>query len=169
VADGQWSELDTRFSLATGHQQLAPAMDIQKLKAKRAERRKYRVRKGIKGTADKPRLSISRSNLHIYAQLIDDDAQVTLAAASSNEKGSAIKYGGNVAAAKVVGAAIAEKAKAKGITQAAFDRGEFRFHGRVKALARAATEAGLVCTGLVDQPKRVAGPRNEKKAKKVKS
>jgi len=144
-------------------------MDIQKLKVKRALRRKFRVRKGIKGTAEKPRLSISRSNLHIYAQLIDDEAQVTLASASSNEKGSPVKYGGNVAAAKLVGAAIAEKAKAKGITVAAFDRGEFRFHGRVKALARAATEGGLICTGLVDQPKRVAKPQAEKKVKKVKA
>ena len=144
-------------------------MDVQKLKAKRATRRRFRVRKGIKGTAERPRLSISRSNLHIYAQLIDDDAQVTLASASSNEKGAPAAYGGNVAAAKLVGAAIAEKAKAKGITVAAFDRGEYRFHGRVKALARAATEGGLVCTGLVDEPKKVVGPRVDKKAKKVKT
>ena len=129
-------------------------MDAQKLKHKRAQRRKYRVRKAIRGSAQKPRLSVFRSNFHIYAQLIDDDAQVTLAAASSNEKGSDVKYGGNVAAAKLVGAKLAELAKAKGITQAAFDRGHYRFHGRVKALARAATEAGLVCTGLKDEPKK---------------
>jgi large subunit ribosomal protein L18 len=129
-------------------------MDAQKLKHKRAQRRKYRVRKAIRGSAQKPRLSVFRSNFHIYAQLIDDDAQVTLAAASSDGKGADVKYGGNVAAAKVVGKKLAELAKAKGITQAAFDRGHYRFHGRVKALARAATEAGLVCTGLKDEPKK---------------
>jgi large subunit ribosomal protein L18 len=129
-------------------------MDAQKLKAKRAERRQFRVRKGIRGSADKPRLSVFRSNQHIYAQLIDDDNQVTLASASSNDKGADVKYGGNVAAAKAVGATLAAKAKGLGITQAAFDRGHYRFHGRVKALARAATEAGLVCTGLKDEPKK---------------
>lgn len=129
-------------------------MDAQKLKHKRAQRRKYRVRKAIRGSAQKPRLSVFRSNFHIYAQLIDDDAQVTLAAASSDGKGADVKYGGNVAAAKAVGKKLAELAKAKGITQAAFDRGHYRFHGRVKALARAATEAGLVCTGLKDEPKK---------------
>ena len=130
-------------------------MDAQKLKAKRAERRKFRVRKTIKGTATKPRLSVSRSNFHIYAQLIDDDAQVTLVAVSTVEKALDIKYGGNVAAATIIGTKLAEKAKEKGITQAAFDRGHFRFHGRVKALARAATVGGLICTGLEDTPKKV--------------
>lgn len=129
-------------------------MDAQKLKHRRAVRRQQRVRKSIRGSAEKPRLSVHRTNLHIYAQLIDDDAQVTLAAASSNDKGTDLKYGGNIAAAIAVGKALAEKAKAKGITVAAFDRGHFRFHGRVKALARAATEAGLVCTGLKDEPKK---------------
>jgi large subunit ribosomal protein L18 len=129
-------------------------MDVQKLKHRRAERRQYRVRKSIRGTAERPRLSVFRSNLHIYAQLIDDDAQVTLAAASSNDKDADVKYGGNVAAARAVGAKLAARAKAKGITQAAFDRGHYRFHGRVKALARAATEAGLICTGLKDEPKK---------------
>jgi large subunit ribosomal protein L18 len=129
-------------------------MDAQKLKAKRAQRRKYRVRRAIHGTAEKPRLSVFRSNFHIYAQLIDDDAQVTLASASSNDKDADVEYGGNVAAAVAVGKKLAEKARAKGITRAAFDRGHYRFHGRVKALARAATEAGLVCTGLTDEPKK---------------
>ena len=147
-------------------------MDAQKLKARRGERRKNRVRKAIRGTAALPRLSVHRSNVHIYAQLIDDDAQVTLAAASSNDKDTAIQYGGNIPGATQVGQALAERAKAKGITVAAFDRGQFRFHGRVKALARAATEAGLVCTGLVDKPKVVkAAPEAApaKKAKKVKA
>lgn len=123
-------------------------MNTQKLKAKRAERRQYRVRKTIYGTPTKPRLSVSRSNLHISAQLIDDLNGVTVAAATSAGKNSGLKHGGNVAAAKVVGAKLAEAAKAKGITVAAFDRGPFRFHGRIAALAVAATEAGLVCTDL---------------------
>ena len=131
-------------------------MDAQKLKARRAVRRKYRVRKGIRGTATMPRLSVYRSNFHIYAQLIDDDAQKTVASASSNDKDSAIEYGGNVKAATAVGTKLAAAAKAKGITAAAFDRGHYRFHGRVKALARAATAAGLVCTGLEDKAKKVA-------------
>ncbi len=129
-------------------------MDAQKLKVKRAVRRKFRVRKAIRGSAAKPRLSVYRSNLHIYAQLIDDDAQVTLAAASSNDKDAAVAYGGNVKAAEAVGKKLAERAVAKGIKVAAFDRGPFRFHGRLKALARAATQGGLVCTGLTDEPKK---------------
>ena len=145
-------------------------MDAQKLKARRAERRKNRVRRLISGTATLPRLSVHRSNQHIYAQLIDDDAQVTLAAASSNDKDSSVEYGGNVSAAKLVGQALAAKAVAKGIKAAAFDRGYFRFHGRVKALARAATEGGLICTGLVDAPRRerkaTAAPTAKVKAPK---
>jgi large subunit ribosomal protein L18 len=139
-------------------------MDAQKLKHKRAVRRKFRVRKAIRGTATKPRLSVHRTNHHIYAQLIDDDGQVTLAAASSNDKDAPVEYGGNVKAAAAVGKKLAEKAVAKGITAAAFDRGHYRFHGRVKALARAATEAGLVCTGLQDAPKREkAAPAKKEK------
>jgi large subunit ribosomal protein L18 len=84
--------------------------------------------------------------MHIYAQLIDDLHGVTLAAASSCGKNSGLSYGGNIAAAREVGRKIAELAKAKGITQAVFDRGSYRFHGRVAALAIAATEAGLKCT-----------------------
>ena len=133
-------------------------MDAQKLKAKRGERRKYRVRKSIRGTAAKPRLSVYRSNFHIYAQLIDDDAQVTLAAASTVDKGAKIEKGGNIAAALAVGKALAEKAKAKGIAEAAFDRGPFRFHGRVKAVARAATDNGLKCTGPEQAPKEPKAP-----------
>src|SRR3954470_19868604 len=123
-------------------------MNTQKLKSKRAERRRFRVRKSIYGTPAKPRLSVSRSNLHISAQLIDDLNGVTLAAATSAGKNSGLKHGSNVAAAKAVGQKLAEAAKAKGITSAAFDRGAFRFHGRIAALAVAATEAGLVCTNL---------------------
>src|SRR5436309_15540402 len=116
-------------------------MDAQKLKARRAARRRFRVRKALYGTPERPRLSVSRSNLHISAQLIDDLNGVTVAAATSAGKNSGLKHGGNVAAARVVGQKLAEAAKAKGITSAAFDRGAFRFHGRIAALAVAATEA----------------------------
>lgn len=123
-------------------------MDAQKLKAKRALRRQYRVRKAIYGTPERPRLSVFRSNLHIYAQLIDDLNGVTVAAATSAGKDTGLKHGGNVKAAAEVGKKIAEAAKAKGVSKAAFDRGHYRFHGRIEALAVAATEAGLVCTDL---------------------
>jgi large subunit ribosomal protein L18 len=131
-------------------------MNTQKLKAKRAERRRYRVRKIIYGTPAKPRLSVSRSNLHISAQLIDDLNGVTLAAATSQGKSSGLKHGSNVKAAAEVGKKLAEAAKAKGITVAAFDRGAFRFHGRIAALAVAATEAGLVCTDLESMKAKLA-------------
>ena len=148
-------------------------MNAQKRKAASAKRRQYRVRKSVRGTAAKPRLSVFRSNLHIYAQLIDDDAGTTLVSASTNDKGETTEYGGNSKAALVVGKAIAEKAVAKGIKLAAFDRGQYRFHGRVKALARAATDAGLICTGPPDAPKEAAPAeapaaapaKKEKKAK----
>ena len=123
-------------------------MDAQKNKAKRAERRRHRVRKAIYGTPQVPRLSVFRSSLHIYAQLIDDLNGVTIAAATSAGKASGLKHGSNKNAATEVGKKLAEKAKAKGITKAAFDRGPYRFHGRIEALAVAATQAGLVCTDL---------------------
>src|SRR5262249_18381896 len=123
-------------------------MNTQRLKAKRAERRRFRVRKSIYGTPQKPRLSVSRSNLHISAQLIDDLNGVTIVSATSAGKASGLKHGTQAAAAKAVGKKLGEAAKAKGITSAAFDRGAFRFHGRIAALAVAATEAGLVCTDL---------------------
>lgn len=141
-------------------------MDIQKLKAKRAVRRKHRVRKAIRGTAARPRLSVFRSHHHTYAQLIDDERAVTLAAASTSDKGAKVEKGGNIQAAIVVGQRLAEKAKAVGITEAAFDRGPYRFHGRVKAIARAATEAGLKCTGLEDAPKKTKAATDPKAAKK---
>ena len=143
-------------------------MDAHKSKAIRAKRRRQRVRKTIHGTAVKPRLSVHRTNMQIYAQLIDDDAEITIAAAASNAKAGKLKYGGNVAAAAEVGAKIAEKAKAKGITEAAFDRGAFRFHGRVKALAVAATKGGLKCTGLEEKKKVAAAAPEVKKEKKEK-
>jgi large subunit ribosomal protein L18 len=120
-------------------------MDAQKLKHRRQERRTHRVRSKITGTAERPRLSVFRSSKHIYAQLIDDLNGVTVAAASTTVKAAKGQsaYGGNVKAAAAVGQKLAEAAKAKGITQAAFDRGHYRYHGRVKALADAARKGGL--------------------------
>ena len=120
-------------------------MNPQKLKARRAQRRRHRVRKSIYGTPERPRLSVFRSNLHISAQLIDDLSGSTLAAASSNtpDVRQSLPYGGNVKAAAEVGKQIAAVAKEKGITKAAFDRGHYRYHGRVKALADGAREGGL--------------------------
>lgn len=104
-----------------------------------------RVRQRVTGTPVRPRLSVYRSLDHIYAQVIDDGAGQTLVSASSNDTNTrkATKGGGNVAAAKVVGKAVAERALAKGIQQVVFDRGGYKYHGRVKALADAAREAGL--------------------------
>jgi large subunit ribosomal protein L18 len=103
-----------------------------------------RIRKKILGTSEKPRLNVYRSLNHVYVQLIDDLKGATLVSANSAEgKKGERRTGGNVAAAKAVGKAIAERAKAKGITKAVFDRGGYIYHGRVKALAEAAREAGL--------------------------
>jgi large subunit ribosomal protein L18 len=100
-----------------------------------------RIRRRVKGTTERPRLAVFRSVKHIYAQLIDDLNGTTLVAASSNEKSS--PNGGNVAGAKSVGKTVAERAKDKGIKSVVFDRGGYLYHGRVKALAEAAREAGL--------------------------
>jgi len=101
-----------------------------------------RIRRKVRGTAERPRLAIYRSVAHIYAQVIDDSAGKTLASASSVDKGTRTN-GGNVAAAKAIGKLVAERAKEKGIKQVVFDRGGYRYHGRVKALADAARAAGL--------------------------
>lgn len=108
-------------------------------------RRSFRVRKRIRGTAARPRLSVFRSHKHIYAQAIDDFAGRTLAAASTVDKDltGEIKFGGNKAAAQAIGKAIAERLLASGVKQVAFDRGGCQYHGRVAALADAAREAGL--------------------------
>ncbi len=118
-------------------------MDLQKTKKRRQLRRRRHVRSNIVGSAERPRLTVYRSSKHIYAQLIDDGSGVTLAAASSRDKGSSIKYGGNVKASEVVGQKLAEAALAKGIKLAAFDRGHYRYHGRIKALADGARKGGL--------------------------
>jgi large subunit ribosomal protein L18 len=101
-----------------------------------------RIRAKVRGTAERPRLAVFRSLKHIYAQMIDDAQGHTLVSASSAEKNSSAS-GGNIAGAKAIGRLVAERAKAKGITKAVFDRGGYLYHGRVKALAEAAREAGL--------------------------
>jgi large subunit ribosomal protein L18 len=101
-----------------------------------------RIRRKVRGTTERPRLAIFRSVAHIYAQVIDDAKGITIVAASSSEKGSTAT-GGNVAAAKEIGKRVAERAKEKGVTRVVFDRGGYLYHGRVKALADAAREAGL--------------------------
>ena len=111
------------------------------------EKRGYvhtRIRKKLQGTAERPRLNVYRSMNHIYAQVIDDLNGTTVVSASSAEgKKENRRTGGNVAAAKEIGKTIAERAKAKGVTKVVFDRGGYLYHGRVKALADAAREAGL--------------------------
>jgi large subunit ribosomal protein L18 len=97
----------------------------------------------VRGDESRPRLAIFRSVNHIYAQLINDDDGVTICSASTVEKSAGVGNGGNIDAAKAVGRLIAERAKGKGVTQAVFDRGGYIYHGRVKALAEAAREAGL--------------------------
>lgn len=108
-------------------------------------KRHRRVRAKVFGTAERPRLNVFRSLKHIYVQLIDDDAGHTLASASTVEESfrTTGATGGNIEAARVVGAKIAQRAKEKGITRVVFDRGGFRYHGRVKNLADAAREGGL--------------------------
>ncbi len=103
-----------------------------------------RIRKKMQGTAERPRLNVYRSLNHIYVQVIDDLHGTTLVSASTAEgKKEDRKTGGNVASAKAVGKIIAERAKAKGVTKVVFDRGGYIYHGRVKAVAEAAREAGL--------------------------
>lgn len=120
-------------------------MRSQKIVNKQRWRRAQHVRKKVRGTAEVPRLSVRRSNKHLYCQLIDDDAGRTIASASTRDKTLAeqIGYGGNCAAAKIIGTAIAERAKEAGVSTVKFDRGAYRFHGRVAELANAAREAGL--------------------------
>ena len=112
-------------------------------KNKLRQKRHRRVRGKLSGTADRPRLNVFRSLGNIYAQVIDDVAGTTLVAASSLDKDLNLSYGGNVAAAKAVGEAVAKKAIAKGIDTVVFDRGGYIYHGRVAALAEGAREAGL--------------------------
>ena len=102
-----------------------------------------RIRKKVRGSAERPRLAVFRSLNHIYAQLIDDDSGKTLATASTTEKALGGASGGNIAAAQQVGKAIAERAQAAGVSSVVFDRGGYVYHGRVKALLDATRDAGL--------------------------
>ena len=110
------------------------------------QRRKKGIRKRIRGTAERPRLTVFRSAKHIYAQIIDDDRGITLCEASTRGKDvrDQLKYGGNVGAAKVIGETLAKRALMKEITTVRFDRSGYRYHGRVRALAEAARKTGLV-------------------------
>ena len=113
-------------------------------KLERRQKIRYTIRRKIAGTAQKPRLSVFRSNTDIYAQLIDDDNGFTLAAASSKEKDIKAQAGTKTEKSKLVGQAIARKAKELGIENVVFDRGGNLYHGRVKAIADGAREGGLV-------------------------
>ncbi|HMR97405.1 MAG TPA: 50S ribosomal protein L18 [Microthrixaceae bacterium] len=117
--------------------------DKSKQKRDSRIRRHARVRRQVMGTPERPRLAVFRSNRHVVAQVIDDRAGVTLAAASTLEGDLRSGATGNVDAAARVGTLVAERAKAAGIEQVVFDRGGFRYHGRVAALADAARDAGL--------------------------
>lgn len=118
-------------------------MDHHRQIQRQRQRRTHRVRKRLRGSAERPRLSVFRSLQHTYAQVINDQTGTTLAAASSREKDLQLKYGGNKSAAQAVGKAIAERALAAGVKQVMFDRGACQYHGRVAALADAARAAGL--------------------------
>jgi len=122
----------------------AVEMKLQKRITKQKERREFRVRNRVRAS-QRLRLSVFRSNLQIYAQIIDDESGRTLVAASTREPDyrTTGSSGSTVAAAAAIGKTIAERAKAQGISQVAFDRGCYRYHGRIKALADAAREAGL--------------------------
>jgi large subunit ribosomal protein L18 len=120
-------------------------MDKLKAKAFKLARRQRRVRGKVSGTEARPRLRVTRSNAHIYAQVIDDVAGVTIASASTldAEVRATVKLGSNIAAAKAVGEVVGKRALDKGVTEVVFDRGGRIYHGRVKALADGAREAGL--------------------------
>jgi large subunit ribosomal protein L18 len=120
-------------------------MEHHKALGRQRQRRKFRVRKRLKGTAERPRLTVSRTLRNISAQVIDDSIGKTLASASTADKdlSKKLKYGGNKAAAEAIGKAIAERAKSAGITKVCFDRGACKYHGRVAMLAEAARAGGL--------------------------
>jgi large subunit ribosomal protein L18 len=117
----------------------------QRLVQSRRLRRQRRVRKGLFGTTERPRLAVFRSSKHIYAQMINDQSGTTLVSASTRdpEVRAQLKYGGNKNAAALVGRTVAERAKKTGIHSVCFDRRSYKYHGRVAALAQAARDAGL--------------------------
>lgn len=120
-------------------------MAVLKTRLAGRSRRQNRIRKKVSGTPERPRLCIFRSNANIYAQVIDDVAGVTIASASTVEGDikSGLKSCGNIAAAKAVGDAVARRTLEKGVKSVVFDRGGYIYHGRIKALAESAREAGL--------------------------
>ena len=120
-------------------------MDKNRANGRRQKRRKFRVRKRLQGTAERPRLCVTRSNKNIGVQLIDDAAGATITAASTLDKALSkeFKYGGNKDSASAVGKLIAERAAKAGVKKVCFDRGPYKYHGRVEALASAAREGGL--------------------------
>jgi large subunit ribosomal protein L18 len=120
-------------------------MNHNKVVARQRDRRRFRVRKRLKGTAERPRLSIKRTHKQVYCQLIDDEAGRTLLSASTLDKDlrGELKNGGNKDAAAAVGKSVAEKALAAGIKSMCFDRGQYKYHGRVAQLAEAVREAGI--------------------------
>ena len=120
-------------------------MKAQKRKSVSQERRRNRVRKAVRGSAERPRLTVFRSSKHIYAQVVDDEQGCTLASVStvSPEFKGKMAYGGNIKVAEAVGSLLAEKAKTAGVSKVCFDRGHYKYHGRIKALADAARQGGL--------------------------
>ena len=144
-------------------------MERTKVNQKQRQRRCWRVTNRIKANTTRPRLSVFRSLKNISAQVIDDATGRTLAHASSQDKDIAaeLKYGGNVAAATVVGRVLAERALANGVTSATFDRRHYKYHGRVAALAAAARAAGLDMGAAAEVPAEPA-PEEKKPSKKAK-
>ena len=148
-------------------------MRHEKQIGRQRRRRHYRVTNAVKSHSTRPRLSVFRSHKHIYAQIVDDEAGRTLASASSLEKDfrQETAYGGNKAAADAVGKLIAQRALAAGVNQAAFDRREYKYHGRVAALADAARDAGLDLGAKAPVPEKkpvVQEPKAKPKKQKVK-
>ncbi len=119
------------------------AIHAPKTSTERRYRRHLRVRKKITGTQERPRLVVFRSLKHIYAQLVDDDRGVTLIGVADNSEGITVDGKGKVARGKATGKLLGQKAKAAGYTKAVFDRGGYRYHGRVQAVAEGAREGGL--------------------------
>src|SRR5262245_2928718 len=120
-------------------------MEHAKALGRQRQRRKFRVRKHLRGTPERPRLTVSRTLRNITAQVVDDESGKTLASASTADKemSQKVKYGGNKSAAEAIGKAIAERASKAGVKQVRFDRGSCKYHGRVAALAEAARAGGL--------------------------
>ena len=120
-------------------------MEQSGIRLRRRFRRKKGIRKRVFGTCERPRLTVFRSHKGIYAQIIDDERGVTICQASTQSKDlrEQIPYGGNIAAAKIVGAALAKGAKTREVERVCFDRNGYRYHGRVKALAEAVREGGV--------------------------